>query len=319
MTPIGLYVYKRIMEKGFIFDIDHMEIGMKTQALMLAEAQDIPYPMVSTHGGFGGTTNDQAIRMYRNGGHIYPSLGGANSISNWVRDTKPIWEAAAGPHRVEVFGLGYGTDTNGLSGQHGARGSSQISANPLQYPFSLYENSNLFGALSDFIGGIDTVEFDQPCVVDPALAGGNVADCDDHVGSNPTHGRTWHMSNDSGGDAMTNGSGAAQYGMTADFIEELEIEASIGSARHAAAIEPLFLSAEAYLQTWQKTLAARDSILNNDNGGFAKEPEFDILRPAPRRIGGGGPSEDINDPDKNHYDIWGTEEDPYLPARPAAP
>lgn len=308
MTPIGLYVYKKMMEMGFIIDWDHMEIGMKTQMLMLAEAQDPPYPFVSTHGNFGGTTNDQIERLYANGGHVFPSLGGARGFRNTVVNTKPVWDAASGsPHRVNIFGLGYGTDTNGLSGQAGSRGNID---RPVNYPFDLYGGHDFFGdsQISGLFDGSSTVSFDQPCVLDPALAGDGVTDCDAHVSTNPSHGRTWHIDLD----------GSAHYGMSADFVEELNLETAhpTDGDSYKDSLEALFLSAEVFLRTWEKTDEASTAI-----AGEANEPSFQVLRPAARRPGGGGPDgfpglESMNDPSENHFDRWGTAADPYPPAQP---
>lgn len=313
MTPIGLYVYKKMMEMGFVIDWDHMEIGMKTQMLMLAEAQNPPYPFVSTHGSFGGTTKDQIERLYANGGHVFPSLGGARGFRNKVVDTKPVWDAASSsPHRVNIFGLGYGTDTNGLSGQAGPRGGND---RLVSYPFELYGGHDFFSdsQISDLFQGSSTVSFEQPCVLDPALAGDGVSDCAAHVGTNPSHGRTWNIDVD----------GSAHYGMSADFVEELNLETAhpTDGDSYKDSLEALFLSAEVFLRTWEKTQKASEEIAKNDNGGKTKEPGFDILRPAARRPGGGGPDgfptlEDMNDPSENHFDAWGTIDDPYPPAQP---
>lgn len=317
MTPIGLYTYSLLMEMGFIFDIDHMAVGMKTQALMLAEAQTPPYPMVSTHGSFGGTTNDQAVRMYRNGGHIFPSLGGASSFKNWVKQAKKIWELAAdSPYRVGVFGLGYGTDTNGLSGQAGARGQAQKDARPVVYPFELYADHESFGegVLNNFFNGTNTVSFEQPSVYDYSQS----------------LGRDWHIDTD----------GSAQYGLLADFVEELNLEANQNHANPASdhqdyqdALEALFSSAESYLRTWENTVKSSDAIkarhadFESNGGGFRNAAEglygTRVLRPAAKPIdsvdlsppGGSNPAE-LNNPVENHFDSWGTEHDPYIPARP---
>ena len=73
--------------------------------------------------------------------------------------------------------------------------------------------------------------------------------------------RTWHEDID----------GNAHYGLLSDYIQEIRLE---GNADH---IKHLYNSAEAYLQTWQRTQAS--SIAIQTNG--LKAPSASILRPAP--------------------------------------
>jgi hypothetical protein len=221
MTPAGLYTYGKMMEMGFIFDWDHMEMGMKTQALELAEAQNPVYPFVSTHGTFGGTTIDQATRLLANGGILYPSNGSSNGFREDMDETAGIYatamekRAAAGKDSL-LFGFGYGTDTNGLSAQSGARNNPE---NPIEYPFSLFSGAP-FNAMSEF-NGVQKVTFNKPNSLD---VDGNEA-------------RSWHQDVD----------GNAHYGMLSDFVEEIALDGSIKQNRH------LFNSAEVFLQTWKRT------------------------------------------------------------------
>lgn len=247
LTPLGLYLYSRIMELGIIFDIDHLEQEMKTQALELAEAQNPPYPFVSTHGTFGGTFVDQARRILSNGGTLYPSIGSVNGFLNDMTETRNEWVNAGSPG---LFGFGFGTDTNGLSAQQGPRSSGQITAQPLTYPFTLFTNPP-FDTMPEFadirLRG-ESVVFQQPSVTD----------------ENGVLSRTWHQDID----------GNAHYGMMADFVREMELEATAQDMRD------LFNSAERYLQMWEATIASQQGILNNANGGRAVVPTG-VLRPAP--------------------------------------
>lgn len=244
LTPIGLYTYRKLMEHGMIFDIDHLEMEMKTQALELAEAQPIPYPFVSTHGTFGGTSVDQAQRILANGGFLYPSLGNGSSLLNRMNETRQI-HADSGTS--ELFGFGFGTDTNGLSGQSGTPDGITI-----EYPYVLFEGTT-FDDLADF-NGITGVTFNQPANVD---ANGN--------------GRTWDINED----------GSAHYGMLSGMVEELRQKGT------PADLLALFNSAERYLRTWSATVASQASILANtandpdgDGVGNAVDPGT-VLRAAP--------------------------------------
>ncbi len=221
LTPIGLYTYKKLMEQGIIFDIDHLEYEMKSQALELAEAQDPVYPFVSTHGTFGGTSNDQAARMLKNGGHLYPSIGSMRGFLGDMGETKALSDRAGNPH---LFGFGFGTDTDGLSGQTGPRGDIEA-GKEVNYPFVLFKGAP-FDALPDFANA-QPVTFHQPEERDASGMG-----------------RTWHVDVD----------GNAHYGMMADTVQEMRLEAT------PQQMQMLFNAAEVYLQTWERTEASSAAI-----------------------------------------------------------
>lgn len=237
LTPTGLYTYRKLMEQGMLFDIDHLEYEMKTQALELAEAQEPAYPFVSTHGTFGGLSNAQAIRMLKNGGFIYPSLGNGRDLIEKMDELKLLWNAADQPFR---FGFGFGTDTNGLSAQASPR-NPIAAGKEVVYPYTLFTGAP-FSSLPDFAGK-SGVRFDQPEERDAA---GN--------------GRTWSLDAD----------GSAHYGMLSGMVEEVRKE---GTPQH---MQALFDSAEVYLQTWERTLAASAEI---NRKGFVTPPG--VLRAAP--------------------------------------
>lgn len=244
LTPIGLYTYSKLMEKGLIFDIDHLELEMKSQALELAEAQPIAYPFVSTHGTFGGTSNDQARRILRNGGLIYPSLGNGVQHINAMEELRGVYNQAmtgVPANQRPLFGFGFGTDTNGLSDQSAPR-SEIAPERAVTYPYRLFEGS-VFNELAEF-NAVEGVTFEQPRTIAPDGSG-----------------RTWSLDMD----------GSAQYGMLSGFVQEMRLE---GNAQE---MRDLFNSAEAYLRTWERTLAASRAI--NSAGGVVL-PEG-VLRAAP--------------------------------------
>ena len=258
LTPIGLFVYSKLMEFGFIFDIDHLELEMKTQGLELAEAQDPPYPFVSTHGNFGGTTTEQSSRMHANGGFIYPSLGNGPDL---LRDMAAVRETYEAANTDELFGFGFGTDTNGLSAQSRARSATQIADfGAIVYPYSLFD-SGLFEDLADFNGQntvgdepITGVTFQQPEERDP-----------------DGEGRTWHLDMD----------GSAHYGMMSGMVQEVNMH---GTAQD---MQDLFNSAERFLRTWKATedssasiLAKADNDTDGDGIGNVVVPDG-VLRAAP--------------------------------------
>ncbi len=221
LTPIGLYTYKKLMEQGILFDIDHLEYEMKSQALELAEAQDPAYPFVSTHGTFGGTSNDQAKRILKNGGFLYPSIGSTRGFIGDMTETKTLSDAASNTH---LFGFGFGTDTDGLSGQMGPR-SNIAAGKELTYPFVLFKGAP-FDSLPDFAKA-SPVTFRQPEERDASGAG-----------------RTWNEDQD----------GNAHYGMMSDMVQEMRLE---GTPQQ---MQMLFNAAEVYLQTWERTETSSRAI-----------------------------------------------------------
>lgn len=226
LTPIGQYTYTKLMEHGMIFDIDHLELEIKTQALELAEAQEPAYPFVSTHGTFGGITEDQATRILRNGGLLYPDLNGnGRTFIEDMEELLTLHREGDVPHR---FGFGFGTDTNGLSAQARPRGDLGPDE-AIVYPYTLFDGP-VFDELPEF-NRIDGVTFHQPRTEDP-----------------DGRGRTWHLDID----------GSAHHGMISGFVEEVRKEGTPEQMRH------LFNSAEVYLQTWERTVAASEAI--NDKG-----------------------------------------------------
>jgi hypothetical protein len=243
MTPIGLFMYGKLMEMGFLIDWDHMEMGMKTQLLELTEAQNPVYPIVSTHGTFGGATINQTTRQLKNGGYTYPSNGSSRGFRADMDETLGIYQSIPADQRPPVFGFGYGTDTNGLSAQTAPRGNIPA-GKEVTYPFTLFDGGP-FDALPQMFGNVQGVVFDMPQSRD---LNGNVV-------------RDWRQDRD----------GNAHHGMISDFVQEIVLEGSPEHIRH------LFNSAEAYLQTWERTEAAKAAIKANG----LKTPAAPILRQAP--------------------------------------
>lgn len=245
MTPTGKYFYEKLMTMGFIFDFDHMEMEMKSQALEMAEAQDPVYPLVSTHGTFGGTSIDQAKRTLLGGGHLYPSNGSSAGFIRDMTETLTVYndaftEAGIGPEDRPLFGFGYGTDTNGLSAQTNKRSNIQP-GNEIVYPYALFSGPG-FDDLPEF-DNIPGLNFEQPSVATP----------------DGTVHRTWHQDED----------GHAHHGMSSSFVEEIRLDGTPENLRH------LFNSAEVYLQTWEKTEAAKRGIAEN---GF-QQPSYGPATP----------------------------------------
>lgn len=242
LTPIGLFAFQEMMKRGLMFDIDHLELEIKSQALELAEAQSVAYPFVSTHGTFGGTSNDQAKRILKHGGFIYPSLGNGPSHIKDIAELRGIWQQLDTPR--PLFSMGFGTDTNGLSAQSAPRGAI-AAGKEVTYPYTLFDPNFLAKVPAMQALSAQAVRFDQP------------EERDDQG-----RGRTWSLDED----------GSAHYGMMSGFVREMQLE---GSAQD---LQDVFNSAEGYLRTWQQTLAAQQAIVKNH--GDVVIPN-NILRSAP--------------------------------------
>ena len=239
MTRIGTYVYRKLMEKGFLFDFDHMELHMKTQALDLAEAQPIAYPVISTHGTFGGTSIKQTQRMLRDGGFIYPSLGSSGSFRNDMQEVLAQYEIARDSGMAAddtLFGFGFGTDTNGLSGQAGGE-DIKVPGNDSGYPYTLF-SGGLFQQLPEFVAMNAPVQF-------------GISQSHDAAG---VLARQWNIKDE----------GSAHYGLLSEFVEGVNLHGTPQELR------ALFNSAERYLRTWERTLDAAAAI--EANGGAAVLP-----------------------------------------------
>lgn len=129
ITPLGTYLIQRLMEKRMIIEIDHMELGMKGQVIAMAEAQKPVYPVMSSHGGHGGISMDQAQRIINLGGLIFPYKGNGEDYANFL----PVVSKLQNPNYY--FAVGFGADTNGMAPQAGPRNDNK----PVSYPFTLYK------------------------------------------------------------------------------------------------------------------------------------------------------------------------------------
>lgn len=183
MTDLGRYAIQRLMEKKIIIDIDHAEISIKQDMLDMARAQTPAYPMLSAHGGHGGISVAQAKEILDMGGLIYPYKPNGRGHSSFIQSVK----ALANPKFV--FGVGFGSDTNGFGGLAGPRGAG---AEPVQYPITLFSGPG-WG---------------------PQFAAAGIKPIQLNLLTIPESGKTWNIDE----------TGMAHYGQVADFVEEVRLE-----------------------------------------------------------------------------------------------
>ncbi|HEY1059480.1 MAG TPA: peptidase M19 [Limnobacter sp.] len=185
VTDLGMYALKAIMKKGFVIDIDHAEYHSKDIMLDLAEKQTPAYPMASSHDAHGGLTSDQAIRMLKDGGVIYPYKGNGIKHKEFLQKLK-FWRQKAGVTNTPIA-LGYGADANGFGGHPGPRGGN---SKPVQYPFTLFRGAD-WGPRYQSLPAMQV-----------------------NLLTIPESGKFWHI------DEV----GMAHYGLVADFVEEVRLE-----------------------------------------------------------------------------------------------
>ncbi|MDT4942226.1 MAG: hypothetical protein QOJ34_2315 [Pseudonocardiales bacterium] len=184
LTSLGTYLIRQMIARHFIIELDHMDAKSADEVLGMLEAAHYS-GVVSGHGWDSPQENP---RIYSLGGFITPYAGNATSfVQDWQTD-----HAIADPDYT--FGIGYGSDMNGLGTQGGP-----TSAHPISYPFTSYD------------GG---VSFDREVWGQ----------------------RTFDLNVD----------GTANYGMYADWLQELNV---LGGP---ALMNDVMNGAEAYLQMWQR-------------------------------------------------------------------
>ncbi|TXH06388.1 MAG: peptidase M19 [Nevskiaceae bacterium] len=227
LTDLGKYAFKKMMDHKIIMEVDHLELSMKEDLIKLAEQQNPPYPLISSHGGHGGISNDQAARIYKLGGVVYPG-GGGGTGPQWYDFVTKLLPLSDPNH---LFGVGLGSDTNGLAAQPEASGLKP----GVQYPFTLFRGKDWgpqFARLS-------------PIQFDKQVTGQHVYDL--------------------------NVEGRAHYGLDADWVEEIRLGAIAETQKWNAdpahkdqqrdpdqqaqlALSALYNSAEAYLRLWEATV-----------------------------------------------------------------
>jgi hypothetical protein len=184
LTPLGSYLIQQMIARHFIIELDHMDVKSSEQVLAMLEAAQYS-GVVSSH---GWDSPEQNPRIYSLGGFVTPYAGNAAGfVADWQVDRQ-----IADPDYT--FGIGYGSDMNGLGSQ-----GDPTSAHPITYPFTSYD------------GG---VTFDREVWGQ----------------------RTFDLNVD----------GTANYGMYADWLQELQV---LGGS---AIMDDVMNGAEAYLQMWQR-------------------------------------------------------------------
>ena len=127
-TNLGAHTINGIMDRGFVFDPDHMSVIARDEALDMLEEREYP-GIISSH---SWSTENTLPRVYGLGGVITPYAGSASGFANEWEQIKS--EQVRGELGDQYFGMGYGADANGFGAQGGPRNPAP--ENAVTYPFT---------------------------------------------------------------------------------------------------------------------------------------------------------------------------------------
>jgi hypothetical protein len=128
LTPLGEYLIARMIDKGMIIETDHMDVRTRAQALSILESRGYS-GVVTSHGWEDGTSRQ---RIQTLGGFVAP-------YASTTVDFVAAWqEARATRSGAYAWGIGFGSDTNGIGAQPAPRVGAS-SDNPVTYPFMSFD------------------------------------------------------------------------------------------------------------------------------------------------------------------------------------
>jgi hypothetical protein len=116
-----------MIDRGMLVETDHMSARARDAALDILEARHYPGGVVTSH-SWGGMASQQRIQNL--GGFVAPA---AKDSPDFVES----WQMARAMQPAGApFGVGFGSDMNGLAHQADPRGAS---ANPVTYPYRTFD------------------------------------------------------------------------------------------------------------------------------------------------------------------------------------
>ena len=133
LTALGAHLVRRMMAKGMIVETDHMSVLARQQTLAILEAARYSGVISSHSWGDAGSLE----RILRLGGVVGPYAGDSTTfVADWR-------QARAARDPRYLFGVGYGSDINGLGAQGQPRpGAAQ---DPVRYPFRSFDGGTVLG------------------------------------------------------------------------------------------------------------------------------------------------------------------------------
>ena len=130
LTALGEYVIRAMMRRGMIVETDHLSVKARQQALSILEASKYPGVISSHSWGDNGSQK----RLQKLGGLVGP-------ISNEANTFVEEWRRARTRDTRFLFGLGFGSDINGLHSQPVPRPNA--AQNPVRYPFKSFDGGSV--------------------------------------------------------------------------------------------------------------------------------------------------------------------------------
>ena len=127
LTDLGEKFLEGMMERGMLFDPDHMSVRARKQAFDYLEARGYQ-GLVSSH---SWSDDPSYKRIYGMGGFVAAMKSDANDYQKVWQKHRALWRASKSKR---PFALGFADDMNGFSAQPGPR--DDAAENPLPYPFT---------------------------------------------------------------------------------------------------------------------------------------------------------------------------------------
>ena len=131
LTDLGEHMINVMIDRHMILETDHMSVRARNQALDILEERN--YSGLITSHGWGDKSSQR--RLADLGGVVAPY---ASSLPDFIKQWRTAKEAASPDH---LFGIGFGTDTNGLGGQPNARDGNED--DPVEYPYQTFDGGTL--------------------------------------------------------------------------------------------------------------------------------------------------------------------------------
>jgi hypothetical protein len=133
LTPLGEQAIEGIIERGMVFDPDHMSVLARNRALEIME--DHNYGGVMTSHSW--STDNALPRISGLGGFIGPMAGSSQSFVDQWNHLRTHGYDDLNPG---LFGLGKGADMNGFASQGGPRAPTP-EAPAVSYPFQSFDGT----------------------------------------------------------------------------------------------------------------------------------------------------------------------------------
>jgi microsomal dipeptidase-like Zn-dependent dipeptidase len=130
LTSLGEYLINQMIDRGMIIETDHMSVRARTRAMAILESRG--HSGVITSHSWGDATSIKRIQAL--GGFVGPY---ANSTNDFIAEWREVRETRSGTY---LWGVGFGTDTNGLGKQPSPRPGA-VDDNPVTYPFTSYDGT----------------------------------------------------------------------------------------------------------------------------------------------------------------------------------